>query len=128
MPFARFTSFPKTTFCSTSLCPCVRPSQDVEMKWLGSLKVYKLSTAPTKKGCGSSCDGLWRETIALCHDASSRLGGPVERVCMGVPFRDICHQALCQLIAVREVADLEPFALENTEPLLDLVHPGAMDG
>lgn len=47
---------------------------------------------------------------------------------MSVPFHHKSHQALCQLIAAREVADLEPFALENTEPLLDLVHPGAMDG
>ena len=71
---------------------------------------------------------MFRETIALCHDASSGLGGPVERMCMSVPFQNKSHQALCQMISAREVADLEPFALENTEPLLDLVHPGAMDG
>lgn len=66
--------------------------------------------------------------MALCHDASSGLGGPVERVCRDVPFRHEGHQALCQLIAVSEVADREPFALEKTEPLLDLVHPGALHG
>jgi hypothetical protein len=71
---------------------------------------------------------MFKETVALCHNASSGFGGPVERVCMSVPFHHKSHQALCQLIAVREVADLKPFVLENTEPLLDLVHPGAMDG
>jgi len=43
--------------------------------------------------------------VALCHNASSGLVDRGSRVCMSVPFRDICHQALCQLIAVREVAE-----------------------
>ncbi len=45
---------------------------------------------------------------------------------MGIPFRDEGHQAFCQTIEVREVADAQPLALQNAKPLFDLVHPGAM--
>jgi hypothetical protein len=50
--------------------------------------------------------------------------GPVEWVRMSIPLSDESHQALCQMIEVREIADLKSFALQDAEPLLDLVHKG----
>ena len=45
---------------------------------------------------------------------------------MRIPFGDKGHQALGQVIQISEVTDAEPLALEDAEPLLDLIHPGAM--
>ncbi len=61
--------------------------------------------------------------ITLGHHFGRRLGGPVERMRMGIPFSDEGHQALCQTIEVREIADTQPLTLHNAKPLLDLVHP-----
>jgi hypothetical protein len=47
-----------------------------------------LSTAPSKKDSESSRDGQWRWSLTLSHHASGRLGGPIERVCMSIPFSD----------------------------------------
>src|SRR5712692_1194786 len=63
---------------------------------------------------------------ACGHDLRCRLEGPVKRVRVSVPFCDEGQQALSQLIQVSEVADAEPLSLQKTEPLLYLVHPGAM--
>jgi len=45
---------------------------------------------------------------------------------MSVPFGDEGHQVISQMSAIGEVTDLKPLALQNAEPLLDLVHPGTM--
>jgi hypothetical protein len=45
---------------------------------------------------------------------------------VGIPLADKGHQAISQLSAISEVTDLKPLALYNTEPLLDLVHPGTV--
>jgi hypothetical protein len=42
---------------------------------------------------------------------------------MSVPLLNEDHQALSQVIQIREVADTKPLVLENAEPSLDLVHP-----
>lgn len=46
---------------------------------------------------------------------------------MSIPFGDESHQAIGQKTAVREVTNLKSLALQDTEPLLYLIHPGAMD-
>ena len=45
---------------------------------------------------------------------------------MGIPFGNEGHDALGQMIQAGEITDAEPFALEDTEPLLYLIHPRAM--
>src|SRR6266496_4517708 len=45
---------------------------------------------------------------------------------IGIPFRDKGHEPLSQVIQVGEIADTKPLALYDTEPLIDLVHPGTM--
>jgi hypothetical protein len=47
---------------------------------------------------------------------------------MFIPFRDKGHQSLRQVLLVRKISDPQPLALQNREPLLDLVHPGTMHG
>jgi len=47
---------------------------------------------------------------------------------LSIPFGDICHEPLSQVIQVGEVADVQPLALENAQPLLYLIHPGTMHG
>lgn len=46
---------------------------------------------------------------------------------MRIPFRNKGHQPLGEVVQVREVADAQPLTLHQAEPLLDLVHPGAMN-
>ena len=46
---------------------------------------------------------------------------------MSVPFRNICHQSLGELLQASKVADTQSFSLHNTEPLLHLVHPRAVN-
>lgn len=48
------------------------------------------------------------------------------RMCTGIPFSDEGQQAFCQMIEVRAIADPQSDAVHNTQPLLDLVHLGAM--
>ncbi len=45
---------------------------------------------------------------------------------MSIPFSNKGHQALCQVMEIGEIAELESFALHYAEPLFDLIHPGAM--
>src|SRR5947208_16297407 len=45
---------------------------------------------------------------------------------MRIPFRDKGQQPLSQMIQVSEVADAETFALQNADPLLELIHPGTV--
>lgn len=70
--------------------------------------------------------GLKSLSLILRHDFSGRFGRPVERMCMSIPLRDKGHQLSSQVIQVSEVADTQPLALHNAEPLLDLIHSGAV--
>lgn len=45
---------------------------------------------------------------------------------LSIPFGDICHKPLGQVIHGSEVADAQSLPLENAKPLLHLVHPRAM--
>src|SRR5437773_1252754 len=45
---------------------------------------------------------------------------------MFIPFSDKSQQAFSQMVFVSKIRNLQPFPLQNREPLLDLVHPGAM--
>src|SRR5436305_5709684 len=45
---------------------------------------------------------------------------------MGIPFSNEGHQTFCQMMEIGEIAELESLTLHDAEPLLDLVHPGAM--
>ncbi len=47
---------------------------------------------------------------------------------MSIPFSHKGHQAFCQMTQVREIADAQPLALQNAEPLRDLIHPLTVDG
>ncbi len=47
---------------------------------------------------------------------------------MGIPFSHKGHQAFCQLIQVRKIADAQSLPLQNAEPLLNLIHPRTVDG
>jgi hypothetical protein len=48
-------------------------------------------------------------------------------MCLSIPFNDKGHQAISEVIKVGEVEDAQPLPLQNTEPLLHLVHPRAVD-
>ncbi len=71
-------------------------------------------------------EGEQRCRFALGHNFGSRLGRPIERMRLNIPFGDICHKPLGQVIQGSEVAEAQSLALENAKPLLHLVHPGAM--
>ena len=45
---------------------------------------------------------------------------------MAIPLADERVYALGQGVLVREIDNAQPFALQNAEPLLHLIHPGAM--
>jgi hypothetical protein len=47
---------------------------------------------------------------------------------MVIPFGHKGHQALRQGLFVRKIGNVQAFALQDREPLLDLIHPGAMHG
>jgi hypothetical protein len=75
-----------------------------------------------ENGRNSGSQGVNDVGITLGHHFDRRLGGPVERMRMDISFSDEGHQAFCQTIEVREIADAQPLTLHNTKPLLDLVH------
>ena len=78
---------------------------------------------------GGGWEGLGRGCLgdAFGEDLGERLFCPLEGMGHFVPFLDERHQSFCQVGFVLEVGDAESFALEDAEPLLDLVHPRAMD-
>ena len=47
---------------------------------------------------------------------------------MFIPFGNKSHQPLCQVLLVSKIRNPQPFALQNREPLLDLIHPGTIHG
>ena len=47
---------------------------------------------------------------------------------MCIPFCDKRQQPFRKMFFVRKIGNAQPFALQNREPLLYLVHPGAMHG
>lgn len=47
---------------------------------------------------------------------------------LSIPFGNIRHEPLSQVIQGSEVADTQPLALHNAKPLLHLIHPGTMHG
>src|SRR6266536_5428613 len=76
------------------------------------------------KRVGLGRKGLLSVSFTLGHDFGGRLGGPIEGMRVLVPFENKGHQTLSQMIQIGKVADAEPFALENAEPLLHLIHKG----
>ena len=44
-----------------------------------------------------------------------------------IPFQNCGHESLGELIQLRKVTGLQPLALENSELLLHLMHPRAVD-
>ena len=64
--------------------------------------------------------------LVLGHDFGSRFGRPVEGMSMRIPFGDKSHQPFSKMIQGSPVTDAQTLALDNAEPLLDLIHPGAM--
>jgi hypothetical protein len=80
-----------------------------------------------KKNRDSCCWGQERLSLALGHDERLRLGRPIERMSMCIPCRNKSHQPWRGLIQVGEVADTQPLALHNAEPLFDLVHGRSID-
>ena len=47
---------------------------------------------------------------------------------MCIPFCNKGHQPLRQMLLVRKIGHPQAFALQDREPLLDLIHPRTMDG
>ncbi len=47
---------------------------------------------------------------------------------MLIPFGDKSQQAFRKMFLVRKIGDLQPLPLQDREPLLHLIHPGAMHG
>jgi hypothetical protein len=45
-----------------------------------------------------------------------------------IPLGNKGHSLSSQMIHISEIADTQPLALQNAEPLLHLIHPGAMRG
>ena len=63
----------------------------------------------------------------FCHHLRDRLRRPVEWVRVLIPFtNELSNLGLEVLFRVKS-CDAQAFALENAEPLLHLVHPGAVD-
>ena len=46
---------------------------------------------------------------------------------MGIPFANKRVQPRGEMLFVFEIGNAESLALEDTEPLFDLIHPGAMN-
>ncbi len=61
--------------------------------------------------------------MALGHHLGDRLGRPVERVRVAVPLHHKGKQALFEGRGVGEIREAQALALQDTEELLDLVHP-----
>ena len=57
------------------------------------------------------------------HHFCDRLGRPFERVRSLVPLLDVEIDFVSQVFDGCKVWDFESFALEDAEPLLNLVHP-----
>ena len=62
------------------------------------------------------------------QDLLEGLGRPAEGMSDLVPFINECEQLVLEFLKAGEIRRHEPFALQDGEPLLDLVHPGTMDG
>src|SRR5205809_7033493 len=85
-----------------------------------------LVQVPIKGGLKSCGLGHWAVTFG--HHFSYRFSRPLKRMGMFIPFCDKGHQPLRQVLLVRKIGDPQPLALQDREPLLDLVHPGTMHG
>src|SRR5438128_2615795 len=85
-----------------------------------------LVQVPIKGGLKSCGLGHWAVTFG--HHFSDRFSRPLKRMGMFIPFCDKGHQPLRQVLLVRKIGDPQPLALQDREPLLDLVHPGTMHG
>ena len=66
--------------------------------------------------------------VGVSHLAITRAADLVDqgiRMGMRIPFSDKGHQAISQMSEIGEVTDLKPLALQDAEPLLNLVHKGS---
>ena len=63
----------------------------------------------------------------FCHNLSDRLRRPVEWVRVLIPFTNALSDLGLEVFFRVKIRDAQAFALENAEPLLHLVHPGAVD-
>jgi len=87
---------------------------------------FVLSTSPHKRGVELCCLGHWAFTFG--HHFGHRFRRPLKRMGIFIPFCNKGHQSLRQMLLVRKIGNLQPFALQNRKPLLDLVHPRTMHG
>jgi hypothetical protein len=57
------------------------------------------------------------------HDVGYRLGGPVAWMGMLIPFLDELVELGAKMICRFKIYHTSAFALQDTEPLFDLIHP-----
>ena len=79
------------------------------------------------KGGWKSC-GFGHRVFTLRHHFRHGFGGPPKRMGLLIPFGHKRHQTFRKVFLVRKIGDLQPLTLQDREPLLNLVHPGAMHG
>jgi len=73
---------------------------------------------------GGGCDG----SVDLGKGLGKGGTRPLEGMGSGVPLGDERGDPHGEVVEIGEVGNGEALALEDREPLLDLVHPGAVDG
>jgi len=76
------------------------------------------------KSCCHRQSGLGSR--AFRHYLGYGFARPVEWVCSRVPLRNKSLQSFSQRLFVGKISNTQTLALENAEPLLNLIHPGAM--
>src|SRR6516162_3055935 len=84
----------------------------------------KRSNIYTEEGPKSS--GRCHVLLALGQDFVEGLPGPAKPVRAVVPLLHKRVQAVREFFLVGEVGDAQSLALQNAEPLFDLIHPRAM--
>jgi hypothetical protein len=57
------------------------------------------------------------------HHLGNRLSGPVERMCLVIPFLDELFNLLTQVVFGVKIDDSQALPLDNATPLFNLVHP-----
>jgi hypothetical protein len=59
----------------------------------------------------------------LGHDLRHGFRGPVERMCVLIPFTNELVDLGLEMVFRFKISDTQAFALEDAEPLLHLIHP-----
>ena len=85
-----------------------------------------LSTSPHKRGM--EIMRLWPPGFHTWPSLLLRIWWTTETDGHAHSIRRQSHQAFRKMFLVRKIGDLQPLTLQDREPLLHLVHPGAMHG